>query len=99
MERYRGLRAFSIDLNYKIILAIPRQAYDIGNTIGILRHGVLEFDSTDMTNTLMDCCRYDWFENGKNVVQRYSETYPPGPGTDESCLLIPCSHFALDRKD
>ena len=88
VERYRRLRALSIDLNHRITKTIPRQAYDdVGGAIGILRNGILEFDSTDMTSVLMDCCLYDWFENGKNVVQRYSETHPSKPGTDERYLL------------
>ncbi|HVH71435.1 MAG TPA: hypothetical protein VNB49_10040 [Candidatus Dormibacteraeota bacterium] len=88
VARYRSLRALSMDLNHRIIKTIPRQAYDeVGDAIGILRNGVLEFDSTDMTSVLMDCCLYDWFENGKNVVQRYSETHPAKPGTDERYLL------------
>ena len=88
VERYRRLRALSIDLNHRITKTIPRQAYDdVGDAIGILHDGILEFDSTDMTSVLMDCCLYDWFENGKNVVQRYSETHPSKPGTDERYLL------------
>src|SRR5216683_2940391 len=88
VARYRRLRALSIDLNHRIITTIPRQAFDdVGDAIGILRNGVLEFDSTDMTSVLMDCCLHDWFDNGKNVVQRYSETHPSKPGTDECHLL------------
>jgi hypothetical protein len=82
------LRALSRDLNHRIIKTIPRQAYDeVGNAIGILHNGVLVFDSADMTSVMMDCCLYNWFENGKNLVQRYSETHPAKPGTDESYLL------------
>ncbi len=88
VARYRRLRALSMDLNHRIIKTIPRQAFDdVGDAIGILRNGVLEFDSTDMTSVLMDCCLHDWFDNGKNVVQRYSETHPAKPGTDERYLL------------
>src|SRR6059036_3473042 len=75
VERYRKLRALSMDLNHRIIKTIPRQAYeDIGDAIGIRRNGVLQFETEDMSSVLMDCCLYDWFEKGKNVVQRYSET-------------------------
>jgi hypothetical protein len=88
VERYLRFRALSMDLNHRIIKTIPRQAYnDIGDAIGILRNGVLQFDSEDMTSVLMDCCLYDWFENGKNLVQRYSETHPPNTETDEGYLL------------
>jgi hypothetical protein len=85
------LRALSRELNHRIVETIPRQAMDeVGDAIGILHNGVLVFDSTDMTSVMMDCCLYDWFENGKNLVQRYSETHPAEPGTDESYLLSAC---------
>jgi len=88
VERYRRLRAVSTELNHEIIKTIPRQTiYDVGDATGILRNGVLEFESEDMTSVLMDCCLYDWFEDDKNVVQRYSETHPAKPGTDERYLL------------
>jgi len=82
------LRAVSKDLNHRILRTIPRHAYDeVGEAIGILHNGVLEFDSEDMASVMMDCCLYDWFEDGKNLVQRYAETHPAQPGTDESYLL------------
>ena len=88
VERYRRLRALSMDLNHRIIKTIPRRAYDeVGDAIGILSNGVLEFESADMTSVLMDCCLYDWFQSGKSVVQQYSETHPALPGTDEQHLL------------
>jgi hypothetical protein len=88
VERYRRLRALSMDLNHRIIKTIPRQAIDdIGEAIGIRRKGVLVFDSEDMTSVLMDCCLYDWFENGKNVVQRYSETHAAKLEGEERYLL------------
>jgi hypothetical protein len=67
---------------------IPRRAFgEVGDAIGILHNGVLIFENEDMSSVMGDCCLYDWFENGKNPVQRYAETHPAWPGTDESCLL------------
>lgn len=91
VERYRSLRALSMALNHRIIKTIPPQAYDeIGDALGIRRNGVLVFDSEDMTSVMMDCCLYDWYGNGKNLIQRYAETHPAAPGTDESYLLQAC---------
>lgn len=91
VERYRSFRALSLELNHRIIKTIPRQAYDeIGDALGIRRNGVLVFDSEDMTSVMMDCCLYDWYGNGKNLIQRYAETHPAAPGTDESYLLQAC---------
>ena len=62
-------------LNHKIIKTIPRQATTrSGDALGIRRNGVLVFDNEDRTSVVMDCCLYDWYENGKNLVQRYAET-------------------------
>lgn len=80
VERYRSLRSLSMELNHRIIKTIPRQAYDeIGDALGIRRNDVLIFDSEDMTSVMMDCCLYDWYENGKNLVQRYAEAHPATP--------------------
>jgi hypothetical protein len=88
VERYRRLRAVSIELSQRLIKTIPSHAFgEVGDAIGILRNGVLVFDSEDMSCVMGDCCFYDWFENGKNLVQRYAETHPAAPGTDESFLL------------
>ncbi|MGA7240728.1 MAG: hypothetical protein WBY44_33900 [Bryobacteraceae bacterium] len=91
VERYRRLRAVSVALNHKIVKTIPRQAYDdIGDALGIRRNGVLVFDSEDMTSVMSDCCLYDWYENGKNLVQRYAEAHPALEETEESYLLQAC---------
>ena len=77
-----------MDLNHRITKIIPRRAFEeVGEAIGIRHNDVLVFDSEDMSSVLMDCCLYDWFESGKNVVQRYSAAQPAKPGTDEGYLL------------
>lgn len=91
VDRYRRLRALSRETNHRIIKTIPRQAYDeIGDALGIRRNGILVFDTEDMTSVMMDCCLYGWYENGKNLIQRFAETHPATPGTDEAYLLQAC---------
>lgn len=88
VERYRRLRATSMTLAHKIVETIPKRAMEeVGDAIGILRGGILLLDSMDMSNVLMDCCLYDWFEDGKNLVQRYAEAHPADPQTDEGYIL------------
>lgn len=88
VERYRRLRALSVELGHRIVQTIPKHGFEeVGDAIGVRRNGILLFDSEDMAGVLADCCLYDWFENGKNLVQRYAETYPATPGTDEAYLL------------
>jgi len=88
VERYLHLRALSVEIATKIMKTIPRRALDeIGDALGIMRDGVLVFESMDMSSVLMDCCLYDWFEGGRNVVQRYAEEHPAKTGTEEFFLL------------
>jgi hypothetical protein len=88
VDRYCRFRALSTELNSRMVKTIPRHTYEeVGDAIGIRHNGVLVFDSEDMTGVMMDCCLHDWFEDGKNLVQRYAETHPAAPGTDESYLL------------
>jgi hypothetical protein len=71
-----------------MVKTIPREAFDdIGDAIGIRRNGTVFFETEDVSAVMADCCLYDWFENGNNLVQRYAETHPAEPGTDESFLL------------
>jgi hypothetical protein len=91
VERYRRLRAVNMALNRKMVKTIPRQAFDdIGDALGVLRNGALVFDSEDMTSVMADCCLYDWYENGKNLVQRYAEVHPGTAETEEGYLLQAC---------
>ena len=85
VERYRSLRAVSMALSHGIFETVSRRAHDqVAGALGILRNGVLIIENESMPSVLADCCLYDWFENGKNLVQRYAETHPVTPGTDES---------------
>ena len=88
VDRYRRLRAVSKALNHKLVKTVPRDAcYEIGEAIGILHQGRLVFDTEDVSDVLMDCCLHEWFEEGKNLIQRYGESHPATLETDESYLL------------
>ncbi|HXB74506.1 MAG TPA: hypothetical protein VNY05_40095 [Candidatus Acidoferrales bacterium] len=88
VDRYLRLRVAGMRMNSKLLKAVPKQAYhEIGEALGFLKDGVLVFQSEDMTGVLSECCLYDWYEDGKNVVQRYAETHPAQPGTEEHYML------------
>ncbi len=88
VARYRALRSLGMELTHKIVKTIPSRAFDdIGATLGLLRDGVLVFESMELSSVMMDCCLYDWFENGVNVVQRYARAHPAKPGSGEEYLL------------
>ena len=88
IDRYKRLRSAGKDLNHRIANTAPRKAlFEIGEAIGILHDGKLLFESEDVTSVFMDCCLYDWVEEGESLVQRYAESHAPMPGTDEHDLL------------
>jgi hypothetical protein len=77
-----------MDLNRSLVKATTKSALNgIGEALGFLKDGVLVFQSEDMTSVLSDCCFYDRYEDGKNLVRRYAETHPAEPGSDEHYLL------------
>ena len=88
VKRYLRLRAVSRELNQKILKTVPKRAFEeIGTAIGILRDGILVLDSESMTSVMSDCLLYDWYQGDKNIMQRYFESHPPQPGSDEDLLL------------
>jgi hypothetical protein len=88
VDRYMRLRALGLDLNHRMVKTIPAEVMTkAGDALGILRKGVLVFDTKDVTGVLMDSCLYDWPLEGKSVVQRYAETHPFPPGCDEHDFL------------
>ena len=88
VERYKRLRRLARDLNHRIVQTIPQEAmHQVGEAIGILHGGVLVLESEDESSVLMDCCLYDWIREGKNLVEKYAESHPSAPGTEEHELL------------
>ncbi|HXB74507.1 MAG TPA: hypothetical protein VNY05_40100, partial [Candidatus Acidoferrales bacterium] len=85
VERYRRLRAATDKLGTDIVRHIPERAYDdIGEALGIPHDGVVVLGNKDVSGIMADCCLHDWYdENELNVVQRYAETHPAQPGTDQ----------------
>jgi len=76
VERYKRLRELSRRLNQEIVKTIPRRAlFKVGKAIGIPIEGnSFFFESADETSVLMDCCLYDWIENGKSLMEKYAES-------------------------
>lgn len=88
VERYRRLRTIGMDLADRLLRMIPKHGMDeIAAAIGLLRQGMLVFNTDDEQAILGDACIFDWHEDGKNLVQLYAETHRPKPGTDEGFVL------------
>jgi hypothetical protein len=88
IEQYMRLRTAGRGLTSRILDTMPRRAVEaIGRELGVLRDDTLILDSEDMLGVIMDCCLFDWVEEGQNLVERYAEQHPPPPETDEAVLL------------
>jgi len=88
VKRYQQLRGVCRAMSDRMVLRIPSLAYDdIGNALGILHGGKLILETEDMCAVLADCCLYDWYQNGENLVQRYAAECPSEPGSDEEFML------------
>ncbi|MHC4253561.1 MAG: YecA family protein [Planctomycetota bacterium] len=77
VERYRRLRAAERKLNDRLTATVPRRAMDeTAEALGILRDGVLVFESDTAMNVLMDCCLYEWVEDGRDLVRKFADGDP-----------------------
>lgn len=88
VERYRSLRAISRELHEAILRTVPGEAFEhIANALGILRDGMIVLDSEDVSAVISDACLYDWYEDGKNLVERYTEAHPAAPDTGRALVM------------
>jgi hypothetical protein len=88
VERYQRLRETDRKLMNRVMKTVPRVAFEeIGAALGVMRKGVLVFDSDSVISVLADCCVHDWIKDGKNVVTKFSLAHPASPGSDEEYLL------------
>jgi hypothetical protein len=86
VDRYKRLRALGRDLNQRIVETIPREMIPrVADALGILKNGVLSFESEETPAVLMDSCLYDWPVEGKSLVERFvgMHTFPSGSDEDE----------------
>jgi hypothetical protein len=88
VEKYQRLRQGGRELMSRITKTIPRAAREeIAAALGIMRKGVVIFDTEEVAIVLADCCLHDWIRDGRNLITKYSEDHPAAPGTDEEFLL------------
>ena len=88
IARYKRLRGVSRKLHEGMMEYVEKDAFQqCGKRLGILRDGILVFQSEDQSSVLMDHCIHDHCVNGRTTVERYLAAHPPAPGTDEELVL------------
>lgn len=77
VERYRRLRAASLQLNSKLTKALPKPAFEeVATALDLMRNGVLVLNSEDESGVLADCCIHNWYKEGRNVAQQFFDAGP-----------------------
>ncbi len=88
VSRYQHLRAINTQMNNQLVKLLQKDVVEEGaRRLGIMRDGILVFDSEEETSVLMDFCLYHVRRDGLNVVQRRLRESPPLLGSDERMLL------------
>jgi len=88
LARYQRIRQVGLHLNQLLVKRLTRQALEEGaRALGILRKGVMVFQSEDMTSVLMDYCIHDVRRQGRTVVEEMLAEGKYSPGTDETLYL------------
>jgi hypothetical protein len=88
LPTYRRIRQLGVQLNHKLVKTLSKETIETaGERLGILKNGILVFDSEKETSVLMDYAIYDVRVGGQNAVERYLDQSPPPPNSDEMALL------------
>ncbi len=88
LAQYQRFRKVARELNRRLVDSVDREAIDeAGERLGILKQGIMVFDTEDMATVLMDFAVHHVFRDGKNAVARYLETHP-GPADSEETLVL-----------
>jgi len=88
LAQYQRFRRVARRLNRSLVDSLDSEAIDeAGERLGILKRGVLIFDTEDMATVLMDYAIHHVYRDGRNAVARYLETHP-GPAESEEMLVL-----------
>jgi len=98
LAHYQQLRRVARPLNGRLVKALSKRDLDEGGRkLGLLRDGVLVFETEDEMSVLMDYCLHDIRRRGRTEVERFLAQSPPAEGSDERIVLeaLRRSWFAL----
>jgi hypothetical protein len=88
LTRYRRLRRLGMAVNQTLVSRLSKDVLEEGaRKLGILRKGVMVFDSEDETSVLMDFCIHDVRRHGRTAAEQFLAESPYPPGSDEAVYL------------
>ena len=92
-QRYQHIRGLSRRLNNEMLAIIPEDGVNVaGKRLGVLRRGILVFDSEEEMAVLMDYVLHEVRENGCNTIEKYLLQSQSDPETDEMLVLRAMQH-------
>jgi hypothetical protein len=93
VSRYKRLRSAGQILSSKLVRRLSKDVLDEGaRKLGLLRDGIMVFDTEDQAAVLMDYCIHDVRRNGRNAAEQYLIDSPPDPESDEMDFLRAMQH-------
>jgi hypothetical protein len=98
LARYLRLREAGKQVAHALVESLSKDVMDEGGeTLGILKRGVLVFDSEEEMSLLMDFCIHDIRRGGQNAVERMLARAPYPAGSDQAIFLeaLKDAHFSL----
>lgn len=85
---YKNLRKKGIALNSALVKTLSRDDIDMAaRRLGILKRGVIAFETEDEAAVLMDYAIHEVYRDGINAVDRMLRDNPPPEGSAELRLL------------
>ena len=88
LARYQQIRQIGLELNNRLVGTLSKSdLQEGGKRLGILRRGVLVFDTEDVTSVLMDYCLHDVRRQGRNAIERFLAESPP-PADSEAMIYL-----------
>ncbi len=88
VARYQRYRSISMRLNMPLMQQLTKGVLDEGGRdLGILKKGMLVFNSEDESSVLADYCIYNVGRDGRNGVQTLLAKSPPAEGSEEALVL------------
>jgi hypothetical protein len=86
LDRYQRMRSASLELNNTLMDRYKPPVKQAAEDLGVLVKDTIVLDMDQMP-VLMDYAIHHCRKGGRNVVDRFAETYPPEPGSDAEAVL------------
>ncbi len=93
VAQYKRLRPVRMRLNDLLAGRLSKEQIDAGaKRLGMLRRGMIVFNSESEMPVLADYCIYEVYQQGRNAIEQYLCECPPDPDSVEMTCLRAMQH-------